>query len=296
MSLFLFTFLLLYSSLHLYLFLKIKETFALGMGMGLGIVIFMAVMVASPILVHVFERYGWEALARLLSYIGYSWLGLIFLFCSGALLVDFYRLVIFAAEGLVRVRLSAVILTPRLALFIPALVTVAVFTYGLFEASAIRVEQVTITTTKVPKEVGTFTICQISDVHLGLIVREKRLSKIIDLVKQARPDVLVSTGDLVDGQIDSMSGLAALLKEINPPSGKFAITGNHEFYAGLAQALRFTEQSGFTMLRGEAKAVAGFMTIAGVDDPAGKAFGIVPVASEQALLACRHPQVGLPCC
>jgi hypothetical protein len=160
----------------------------------------------------------------------------------------------------------------------------AIFTYGLFEAGAIRLEQVTITTPKIPREMGTFTICQISDVHLGLIVREERLMKVIDLVKQARPDVLVSTGDLVDGQIDDMGGLARLLQAINPPYGKFAITGNHEFYAGLKQALRFTEQSGFTMLRGGAKEVAGFMTIAGVDDPAGKAFGVVPGASEEALL------------
>jgi predicted MPP superfamily phosphohydrolase len=285
MSLFLLTFLLLYSSLHLYLFLKIKGAFALGMGIGLGIIVFMAVMVAAPILVHTFERYGWEAFARLLSYIGYSWLGLIFLFCSAALIVDFYRFVIFAAGGLLRTSFAAVTLTPRLTLFIPALAAVAIFTYGLFEAGAIRLERITLATSKIPKEIGTFTICQISDVHLGLIVREERLTKVIDLVKQARPDVLVSTGDLVDGQIDDMGGLARLLQTVNPPYGKFAVTGNHEFYAGLSQALRFTEQSGFIVLRGETKAVAGCMTIAGVDDPAGKAFGIVPVTSEQALLA-----------
>ena len=285
MSLFLLTFLLLYSSLHLYLFLKIKGAFALGMGMALVIVVFMVVMVAAPILVHVLERYRWEAFARLFSYVGYSWLGLIFLFCSCALIVDFYRLLIFAAGGLLRTDLSTITLSTRLAFFIPALVSMSIFTYGLFEAGAIRLEQVTITTPKVPREMGTFTICQISDVHLGLIVREERLTKIINLIKQARPDVLVSTGDLVDGQIDDMGGLARLLQAINPPYGKFAITGNHEFYAGLNQALRFTGQSGFTVLRGEAKAVAGFMTIAGVDDPAGKAFGLVPVPSEQALLA-----------
>jgi predicted MPP superfamily phosphohydrolase len=285
MSLFLLTFLLLYSFLHLYLFLKIKAAFALGMVIGLGIVIFMAVMVAAPILVRVLERYECEASARLLSYIGYSWLGLIFLFCSSALIVDLYRLVIFAAGGLLRAELTTIGLTPRLAFFVPALVAVAIFTYGLFEASAIRLERITITTSKVPKEMGTFTICQISDIHLGLIVREERLTKVIDLVKQVRPDVLVSTGDLVDGQIDDMGGLARLLQAINPPYGKFAVTGNHEFYAGLGQALRFTEQAGFTVLRGKRRDVAGFMTIAGVDDPAGRAFGIVQVSSEQALFA-----------
>jgi predicted MPP superfamily phosphohydrolase len=66
--------------------------------------------------------------------------------------------------------------------------------------------------------------------------------------------------------------------------GKFAVTGNHEFYAGLDQAVRFTEEAGFTMLRGEARPVAGFMTIAGVDDPTGKRFGLFRGPEEGALL------------
>ena len=42
-----------------------------------------------------------------------------------------------------------------------------------------------------------------------------------------------------------------LLKQIQPRFGKFAVTGNHEFYAGLAQALETIERSGFRVLRGE---------------------------------------------
>ena len=124
-----------------------------------------------------------------------------------------------------------------------------------------------------------------TDVHLGLIVREGRLQKILDKVKEAQPDILVSTGDLVDGQIDDLTGLAELLNEIHPPFGKFAVTGNHEFYAGLDQALRFTEKAGFTVLRGEARDVAGFVTIAGVDDPTARYFGAVRGAPEPRLLA-----------
>jgi predicted MPP superfamily phosphohydrolase len=32
---------------------------------------------------------------------------------------------------------------------------------------------------------------------------------------------------------------------------KIAITGNHEYYAGLDQAIAFTKEAGFTILRGE---------------------------------------------
>jgi predicted MPP superfamily phosphohydrolase len=290
MSLFLLTFFFLYSLLHLYIFLKIRGAFSVGTGITIVLILFMAVMVSAPILVRVSERHGWEHFARLISSIGYTWLGLVFLFCTCSLAVDIYRLFISALEIILRINLSSITPAPRLVFFIPLLYAAAAASYGFFEARAIRSELVVIKTPKVPKNVGTFTVVQISDVHLGLIVREGRLKGILRVVKQAQPDILVSTGDLVDGEIDNLEKLAMLLKDVHPPYGKFAVTGNHEFYVGIDQALRFTEKAGFTMLRGKVREVGGFMTIVGVDDPAGKYFGLFHGPSEQILCAGLPPE------
>jgi len=285
MSLFLVTFFLIYSSAHLYIFLKIKAAFTLGTAGTIALIAFMVVMICAPILVRVSERQGLEFLARLLSYVGYTWMGLAFLFFTSSLCIDLYRFFVYVLGIILRTNLASLLPSSRLAFCIPALVTATIAIYGYFEACSIRSEQVVIASPKVPKEVKRFTIVQISDVHLGLIVREGRLQKILGKVKEAQPDILVSTGDLVDGQIDDLTGLAELLNEIHPPFGKFAVTGNHEFYAGLDQALRFTERAGFTVLRGEARDVAGFVTIAGVDDPTARYFGAVRGAPEPRLLA-----------
>jgi len=106
---------------------------------------------------------------------------------------------------------------------------------------------------QLPKGVDQLRIVQVSDVHLGLIVREERLLRVIEEVERTQPDVLISTGDLVDGQTNSLSGLAIPFARVNPRYGKYAVMGNHEFYAGLPQALEFTTQSGFTVLRGEGR-------------------------------------------
>jgi predicted MPP superfamily phosphohydrolase len=116
-------------------------------------------------------------------------------------------------------------------------------------------------------------------------VRQGRLTRILEKVKRANPDVLVSTGDLVDGQINDLEGLTKLLNEINPRYGKFAITGNHEFYAGISHALDFTEKAGFTILRDEVVTVGGIITIVGVDDPTGNYFGVSKNIPEKALLS-----------
>lgn len=73
------------------------------------------------------------------------------------------------------------------------------------------------------------------------------------------------------------------MKAINPRYGKFAITGNHEFYAGIENARCFTENAGFTFLRGESVTVAGMINIAGVDDPAGRYYGLKDISEKGVL-------------
>jgi predicted MPP superfamily phosphohydrolase len=166
---------------------------------------------------------------------------------------------------------------------LPLLLALLTSLYGYFEARNIRTEHVEIKTNKIPEAVGRVRIVQISDVHLGLIVREERLKRILDIVKKADPDIFVETGDLVDGEVCRLNGLSNMLKDINPRAGKYAITGNHEFYAGFEQAKCFIRDSGFTLLRGEG--VSGVINIAGVDDPAARGFGIEKKIDEKVLLA-----------
>ncbi len=283
MRLFLIIFFILYGSMHLYAFLKAKAAFAFGIYTGIYVALVMIIMGFAPIIVRLSEKAGFEFFAHLMSYIGYTWMGILFLFVSASLIVDLYRFILYASGIIMKKDFSALIVSNKHAFFIPLTISVMLAIYGYFEAKDIRTEKVIIKTTKIPKEVGKLRIAQISDVHLGLIVREEGLERIIKEVKMANPDMLVSTGDLVDGQIDNLLRLAEILKEVNPRYGKFAITGNHEFYAGLDQALNFTEKAGFKVLRGES--VAGMINIAGVDDPQGKAYGIFRDVPENELLS-----------
>jgi predicted MPP superfamily phosphohydrolase len=228
---------------------------------------------------------GFESMARLLAYIGYSWMGLLFLFFSTALLLDFYRLFLSVARLILPTDLSFLTLSPRHSFFISFFISIIITVYGSFEAVSIRQEYVIIRSPKIPSEVGRIRIAQISDVHLGLIVGKKRLERIIRKIKTANPDILVSTGDLLDGQADNLSGLADMLQKTATKYGKFAITGNHEFYAGLAHSIEFTEKAGFTILHGNGLNVSGLLNIAGVDDIAGKPYGLMKQVSEKAMLS-----------
>ncbi len=267
MSLFLLTFFLLYGGLHYYLFSKFRYGLHPGALPLILVGIFLCLMIAAPLLVYTAGKHGWETSARLGAHGAYLWMGFAFLFFAGSLALDLYRLL---AYGGVFFRKAGVPSpTPFLQFLLPLLFALSAATYGYFEALHIRTERITIRTPKLAREAGPLRVVQISDVHLGLIVREGRLSRILNEVKKSRPDLFISTGDLVDSQINHLRELTRLLQEIQPRHGKFAVTGNHEFYAGLPQALDFTRQAGFTLLRGQGITIGGLLNLAGVDDPAG---------------------------
>jgi predicted MPP superfamily phosphohydrolase len=112
---------------------------------------------------------------------------------------------------------------------------------------------------------GTIRLVQISDVHLGLMTGAYRTKRIIRVIEQARPDILVSTGDLIDGQTDNIEQTARLFGGITPRFGKFAVAGNHELYAGPELSRALTESGGFRMLNDES-IKAGPVRLVGVMD------------------------------
>jgi predicted MPP superfamily phosphohydrolase len=289
MSLFLISFFLIYGGIHLYTYLKIRTAMATGPLASLLLLLFMFVMVLAPIFVRVAERQGLDLAAHVLSWTGYVWMGVLFLFFSVAVLFDLYRFFLWAGGWVTRKDLSYLAPSYRLSFYIPLVLSIIICLYGYFEALNVRVERVILKSPKIPESLGKVTVAQISDVHLGLIIRRGRLTRILEKVRESNPDVLISTGDLVDGQINQLEGLAEMLGRIQPRFGKYAVTGNHEFYAGLEQALAFTEKAGFTILRGEGCTAGGVINIAGVDDPAGLGFGRVRGGPEKELLSRLPP-------
>jgi len=285
MSIFLLVYFSIYGGLHIYCFLKLKRALDFSIGAGVMLSIFMFGMVIAPIAVRISEKHGFELLARSLAYIGFTWMSILFLFFAAALALDIYGLILRIGRLIFQTDLSNINLSARHSAFKSLSLAVIITFYGAFEAINIKTELVTIPTAKISKNIGGLRIVQISDVHLGLMVREKRLTRILDRVKAARPDILVCTGDLVDGQMDKLSGLAAMLQQTSAKYGKFAVTGNHEFYAGLNRALDFFQKAGFTILRGESLNIAGLLNIAGVDDYTGKRYGLYSGNSEKALLS-----------
>jgi len=282
--LFIAIYLSIYGGVHIYGFAKIKQGLVLGLWQGLLLAVFMAIMVAAPILVRVAERFGHNHIAHILAIIGFTWMGFIFVFVSVLFFFDIYRLFLSMGRFVFQAYFLNITPTAGFSCAVSALLACIIISYGFFEAYNIRLEHVTIVSDKLPKDMDRLKIAQISDVHLGVLVGEKRLERILDKVKTAKPHILVSTGDLVDGPMDNPDKLAAMFQEVDTPHGRFAVTGNHEYYFGLSRSLDFTKKAGFALLQDETQTLANLIHITGVNDPAGRYGGGPGSHSEYPLL------------
>jgi len=283
--LFIAIYLSIYGGVHIYGFTKVKQGLVLGLWPGLLLAVLIAMMVAAPILVRIAEKFGHNQIAHILAIIGFTWMGFLFVFVSVLFFFDIYRIFLSIGRFVFQTYFLSITPTAGFSCIVSMLLACIIMAYGFFEAYNIRLEHVTIITDKLPKDLDRLKIVQISDVHLGVLVGEKRLNRILDKVKTAEPHILVSTGDLVDGHMENPDKLTTMLREIVTPQGKYAVTGNHEYYSGLSRSLDFLKQAGFVTLQREVKTLPNLIHIAGVDDPAGKSQEADDNNSESLLLS-----------
>lgn len=289
MYLFLITFLALYGGMHLYAFVKLRGAFEPRPLLKRALIIWMGIMTIVPLLVRFAERYGMEETALIFAWPGYIWMGFLFIFSSALFCTDTIRQV---CRYILR-RLSRQLpefISTRNACRFSLIAALLASLYATVESDQIRSEHVVITTTKLQPSVSKIRIVQISDVHIGLLLQERRIRRILQKIREADPDILVSTGDLIDGKLNYEYGLldrnplAASLASLPAPSGKFAIIGNHEVYAGLSQAVAISRAAGFTMLRNQAIALKNGITLTGIDDRAVNPGASVDPTCETALI------------
>lgn len=289
MIIFLAAFLSLYGLLHYYFYRKAIHAFEMGILGHVLLIIGLCLLLFSPLILELLESKDSGALKTAIAYAGYFWMGIIFLFFSINLLIDIYKSVIHLFSRIFSPVLLKYIPENRMIFIIVLLVIAAINIYGLFEAADITVEKIELKTSKLPPGMNTFRVAQISDIHFSATNSAGLARKITSILKDIKPDLLVSSGDLIDKGLGDREYVEGLFAGLEVPYGKFGTTGNHEFIAGIEPATEFTEKAGFKLMRNEVVPVGGFLDIAAIDDPSGKTFGGAQPISENKVLASLSP-------
>lgn len=77
-------------------------------------------------------------------------------------------------------------------------------------------------------------IAHITDIHYGKTTFDKELKELVKKVNRTKPDIVVFTGDLIDQDTklsnEKKDKISSILSKLNAKIGKYAISGNHDYY------------------------------------------------------------------
>ena len=194
-----------------------------------------------------------------LLWMGVLWLTVVMLGVTDGLL---WLLGAGPAEGAARIRAIGVVG-----------VVAAATVVGLRAALALpSVRRVEVTIERWPQSLDGFRIVQLSDIHIGPILRREFAERLVAEVDRLAPDLVALTGDLVDGSVRQLREEVEPLGKLSAPHGVYFVTGNHDYYSGLEPWLARISELGIRPLRNERVRIGegdGAFDLAGVDDYRG---------------------------
>jgi len=246
-AVFFLVFLIIYYFLNLFVLSQYFKLFNLKPSLGFDILLI--ILTLSYILAAALESYSDNYLFRKIYLVASVWMGILFI--SFVVLLIYYILDMFIP------------ITKLLTGIIIALAAILISLYGIINAYTLTVTKVNVHNNKGAK----LKVVQVSDVHLGIIIGDNYLKQIVSKINAIHPDVVLLTGDLIDGRYSYDVNTFKLLDNIH--ADIYFVSGNHEDYAGIAKVEGLLKNTKVNWLHNELINYKG-INIIGLDDTRNK--------------------------
>lgn len=150
--------------------------------------------------------------------------------------------------------------------------------WGVREAVSLpSVRDIEMVVPRLPKALDGLSIVQVSDMHASPLLQNAWVSALVDRVNGLKPDLILFTGDMVDGNPTVRAADVAPLRRLKANYGILGSAGNHEYYSNFSGWMKAFSALGINMLqnRHEVLNIQGQpLVIAGVTDMVAERFGL----------------------
>lgn len=161
--------------------------------------------------------------------------------------------------------------------------------YGSIEGwKKVTVENVTVSSPKIPGAFNGFKIVQLSDFHIGTYADSpETVTRIVNEVNSLNPDLIVFTGDLVNSSPEEITQFKNILSELKARDGVLSVLGNHDYCLyrdykapdtpekALAKVVNTEDEIGWRLLRNDSYIIRrgnDSIAIVGVDNAGSRMF------------------------
>ncbi len=168
------------------------------------------------------------------------------------------------------------------------LLALGILAYGSWNAHHPGIKRYSVEIPKTAGELSELRIVVVSDVHLGPIVHNGRLRRMVDMVNSLEPDLILMPGDIIDENIKPFleQKMPETLRQLSPKYGAYAVLGNHEYMGGhVDQTIRHLEEAGIKVLRDRWVLVADSFYVVGRDEVMSRYAGRSPRVPLSQILA-----------
>lgn len=159
--------------------------------------------------------------------------------------------------------------------------------FGVWQSIRVpAVHTVELCVPNLPRQLDGFSIVQLSDLHIGPLLKRDWLQEVVRKTNALNPDVVALTGDMIDGVPKALKQEARPLGELAARHGVYGVTGNHEYYYGAHYWSSVFEKLHITMLYNEHRVLSvgkDKLVMVGIPDPRTERFGDMLPDLEQAL-------------
>lgn len=258
-------FLTIYFSVNFYIFIRGWQVIPKESSLRTVYLVLFIFVSASYIFGRFLERLSICSASDVCIWIGSFWLGLMLYLFLAVLLLDIVRAVNHFLPFLPAV-LTENYQQTKLIAFIAILVMASgIVLAGHLNSLNPRIRELNIEIDK--KAAQPLNIVLVTDIHLGTLISNSRLNRMVQEINRIHPDIVLLGGDIVDEDLEPVieKNLGETLKAIGSKYGTFAITGNHEYIGGVEAAYRYLEDHNITVLRDRALKIGGFY-LAGRED------------------------------
>lgn len=270
---------------NLYIFSRTRVIFPEGNAVWWIAAVLFWLIAFSYVIGRFAERTGLVLLAEPMIKIGSYWLGAMVYLTLLFLLVDFFR----GLNGLFHftefLRFNWMSSKGKTTILMVYSITAIVMIAGYLNVKIPIVRKQSVQLNK-PVPGGIQNVVLVSDIHLGMMISNGKLIKLVDLVNRQNADLVLLAGDVFDEDLGPViqNNMGDLLKNLRAKHGVYAILGNHEFYGNANAAQKYLENHNITVLRDSAVTLPDGITIVGREDITGETMNGKPRKSIEKLL------------
>jgi uncharacterized protein len=222
------------------------------------------VIIATPFVARAAAPSIWT---KAVVVVGFSWMGLVFLLLVAGFAGDLSAILLRLAGWTLRQDLSTVSRWIRVVFLVSAPLAAV---HGIFQAlRPPEIREIEIPVAGLAREWDGVRIAHVTDTHIGPILGRTWTEDLVRRVDSAKPDIVVHTGDLVDGSVGALREAVEPLARLKGREGTFFVTGNHEGYSGIGPWCDQMRAWGWDVLNNEHRILSrqgARLAIAGITD------------------------------